>query len=842
MRHLTLANLRANPVRFVATLLAVLVGTGFLSTTLVLRDSLGASIEAGIANGLSGIDAAVVPYEGDVASFGGKATIPPQVEGIVASADGVAAAASVRTADLNLFTTDGSVIAEGAGGIGWIDDPGLASFSVVDGEVPRAEGEIAVDQRTFDRKDLALGQAVSVGTANGPADGIVVGIVAYGNEAQRSTEGDVVVAEVDAEAWLATGDGGVDAVIARSDTLDEVALAASVDEALSTVSSVDPAGVEVLTGDEYRDRVGGQAASLAQVIGTGLQVFAYVALFVSIFIIYNTFTVVVAQRVRELALLRAIGATGKQVRRAVRLEALVVGFVASVAGVVVGIVAFELLIRFVPALADLGGGGSVVLSVRPMAVLQVVLTGVIITWLSAAVPSWRASRIRPIAALRDSSVDRSGASKIRAGIGLVLVALGATTLAIGASGASPWFLAPGPLLLFLGTLVAGPVLAAGFAALASRIVGTRNPVRHLATANAGRNPNRTATTANALVIGLFLVVFVTAAGGSLRDWAVRQVAQLGGSDLSVQTVDLRPLPDGLSEQILAIDGVDGGAEVVLGVGVSAAAGDAGQSVSGGDVVALQGVQGFDLVDGSLEGLGPRDVVVRDFGGLVKVGDDYPVTLADGSSVDFNVSATTSFTIDSAGSIVTPAAAAELAPTSGVNYLVLSVDGGQYDAVVAQIDGLLADYSTVTVFEGGSITQLIKGFFNAVIASVNGLLAIAVVIALFGIVNTLVLSITERTREIGLLRAVGMTRSQLAASIRTEAVLTAALGTVIGTVMGLFVAWAVTRQLLADGGGFSWPLRELVVVMALGIVIGLVAAVIPAWRASRLDVLEALQSE
>ena len=290
------------------------------------------------------------------------------------------------------------------------------------------------------------------------------------------------------------------------------------------------------------------------------------ALGVGVLIIYNTFAIVVAQRVREFALLRAIGAQGKQVRRAVMIEAFVVGLVASAIGMLVGIGLFDLLVAVVPVLKNLTGSGGVGIRIQPTTVIEVLLVGTLVTVVSAIVPAFRAARTKPIAALRVAAIDRSGTSRTRGIVGLIMIGLGAVLLLVGMAAKQGLLVGFGPVLLFLGTLVAGPVLARGFASAVGLVLDRLGMSSRLAVSNAKRNPSRTANTANALVIGMFLVVFVTAAGGAIRDWAVKEVSQFSSADLEVVSTAGAGIGHDLQAKVQSTAGVQSSVALYNGIG------------------------------------------------------------------------------------------------------------------------------------------------------------------------------------------------------------------------------------------------------------------------------------
>jgi putative ABC transport system permease protein len=385
-------------------------------------------------------------------------------------------------------------------------------------------------------------------------------------------------------------------------------------------------------------------------------------------------------------------------------------------------------------------------------------------------------------------------------------------------------------------------VASGFASSLGVVLGRLGMPSRLAVANAKRNPTRTATTANALLIGVFLVVFVTAAGGAVRDYAVAQISQFSGADLNVAATSAGISPE-LEQQIVATPGIKQSVPVYDSIAIA----QVGEQipVAAGDFKQLGEVLGLKVKEGDLDTLTDTQIVATEgFSGAnaPKLGQSVTVDFKSGTSETFTVGAVIQISLDAPGYIVSSQAATTAIPDLLPNKIAMSVESGQLEAVQDSLEDLTLQYSSVSVQPGNAFALIIKSIFNALISSVNALLALAVAIAVFGIVNTLILSVTERTTEIGLLRSVGMSRRQLRSSIRSESVIVAADGTIIGIAFGLFVAWVVTKPLFTDGSSFSWPWREMAVIALLGVAIGVIAAIIPAWRASRLDVLEAVRSE
>jgi putative ABC transport system permease protein len=856
VRHLALANLRAKPVRFLATLLAIVVGTGFLAGTMVLSDSLGPAVKSNALIALHGVDAAVEPALQTSTLRAGRnrtlsgASVPASVLDQVRQIPEVATAAGNLTASLDVLQGRTQVL-KGITGSLLVPYPALSAYQFVHGRAPTRSGEISLDSLTSGRRHWGIGTHLELATASGPKPVTVVGITHYGTAPASSASGDIVVNPQDAFTFLASGAHAYDSIYAtaRQGTTEQQ-LVDALTARLGTTR------FDIQTGDQLRTNAAGQVADIASVLGVVLQVFAYVALFVGIFIIYNTFSIVVTQRLREFALLRAVGAQGSQLGWAVVIEAAVVGVVASALGMLAGIGLFLLFGKAVPVVADLVGTGGITLHVHLERVIEVLLVGTIVTVVSAAIPALRAGRTRPLAALRTAAVDRSGTNRGRAFVGLAAIGLGALLLLLGmathAGLISGLMIGAGPLLLFIGVLIGGPVLANGFATGVGWVLARFGTSSRLAAANSKRNPGRTASTANALIIGMFLVVFVTAAGGALRDWIVAQADQLPGADLSV-AASTGGIPSHLQQQIRTTPGIASTAPIYAGIGeVSGAAGPgpgaegpAGRRVSAGNFQQVAKVVGLKNQEGDVASLRDDQIAVstgRRGRSAIPLGAPVDVTFKNGVTRTFTVGAVLKPSFDLLGYLVSSRAALAADPQLLVNQMSVDVHSGQVDAVQTRLEDLTAGYSTISVVPGNFIAQFVKSAFNFIISSVNALLGFAIAMAVFGIVNTLVLSVTERTPEIGLLRSVGMTRRQLRTSIRAESVILAADGTFVGMAFGLFVAWAVTQPLFTGSESFSWPWREMGIIALIGLAIGMVASLVPAWRAARIDVLDAIATE
>jgi putative ABC transport system permease protein len=568
-----------------------------------------------------------------------------------------------------------------------------------------------------------------------------------------------------------------------------------------------------------------------------LLIFALVAVFVGAFIINNTFSITVAQRTREMAMLRAIGASGRQVKRAVLTEAVAIGTLASASGLVAGVgVASGLRAMLSQFGVDLPNGPMVI---SPQAMVASFAVGLTVTVLSAWLPARRAAKIAPIAALRDVAVDRSAFSWRRGVFGSLITVAGVTVLN-GLSNDALALVGLGALTTFVGVSVLGPALARPVARLLGTPLRLRGLSGELATRNATRNPKRTARTAASLMIGVGLVSFLTIfaasakssmAGSLNEDFTGTHIVQTGGFD---NTSGLSPE---LATELRSTPGVD----VVAEARISPAVVDGSETDAFYAVDATTIDQLFELgaVEGDLDALGADGIAVstdqaRDEGWTI--GSTVPVTFPTGDAT-FVVEAIYSGATDWVGSQFVDL---EAFPANGADELDFR---GYVSGDETAITGAAADYASADVLDRDAFLDNLNGEIDTILGLFYALLALAVVIALLGIANTLALSIFERTRELGLLRAVGMNRSQVRSSVRWESIIIAVFGTTLGLAVGTFFGWAIVRS-LADQGidTLTVPVGSLVVVTVIAGIAGALAAVMPARRAAKLDVLEGLMTD
>ncbi|SDQ78097.1 ABC transporter permease [Quadrisphaera sp. DSM 44207] len=835
--RVALAGVRRHLVRFLLTATSVLLGVSFVAGTFVLTDTLDRSFTDLFASSAEGTDVVVRGLAGAEGPQGDalRSQLPLDLAERLRAVDGVAVAEPALSGSAVLVGADGTAVRQGGApalGTGYVeDDPVL---ELVDGRSPTAPGEIAVEEATLARSGLDVGDRTRVLAGADVRDAQVVGVV-RGAALAGSTL--VVFDPASAREYYAPEGTVASFAVRAEDGVGQV-------ELRDRVAQVLPAGAEAITGEEQVREDTENIREALGFISTFLLVFAGISLVVGCFIIVNTFSMLVAQRTRELALLRAIGASGRQVVGSVLAEALAVGAVGGVLGVGAGIGLAAVLAAVLGAVGlELTGG----LVVAPRTLLVGVLTGVVVTVLAAVAPALRAARIAPVAAMRDDVALPERSLRTRALLGALLVVAAGVGLwlSLGALGTTSGVgVALSALALFLGVAVAAPLLARPVLRVLAAPFTALRPVGRLARENALRNPRRTATTAGALMVGLALVTGVTVLTASTRSSTAAIVEESVRADL-VLNAGFTGFPPAASDAVRGVDGVASVAELAfvpsdLGSGftVAADASDLAQNVV------------VDVEEGSLDALDDGDVLVSssyaEEEGLA-VGDELTATVGTLTGQQLRVGGVFADNQAVGSSVVLPASLVEQAVPEPqrldlFGYVTLE-DGADAAAVREAVTDAVAPYVVLSVQDREEYVSAQADQTQQLLITIYVLLALSVVIAVLGIINTLALSVVERTREIGLLRAVGMRRRQLAATITVESVLTALFGAVLGTVLGLVLGVALQRALVEQGlTELSVPGASLAGVFVVAAVIGVVAAVLPAVRAVRLDVLRAIATE
>ena len=841
MLLLTLRGLRAHKRRLLATILAVVLGVAFMAGSRVLTDTMSASLSSVLTDAESGTDV-LVRTEPAFDGWNGavRGPLPAELVGELEQVDGVAAVAARVEGFAQVLGTDGEPVddlASGAAPVGqaWTDDAALNPFRLVDGRGPRAEGEVVLDRRTATAADLSVGDRTTVLTREAPRPATVVGIATFGEAESRAGVSTVLMPASVAQRELGEP-GTVNAIALRAaDGTDQAALLAAVEPLLAE-------GQEAMTGAAYAAEAADKGNADMEFFTTFITAFAVVSLLVGAFIINNTFAILVAQRVRELALVRALGGSRKQVRRSVALEALVVGLGASALGVAAGVGVAAGLQAMLDAFGVPLPEGP--LAVRPGSLLLAFTVGVVITVLSALLPARRAAKVPPVAAMRDVAVERVGTSRKRTVVGIVLVALGVTGVVGGILIEQIPPVLAGAFALLIGVATLGPVIASpAVRALGAWLPSARGIRGTLARENAVRNPKRTASTAAALMVGVSLVTAITcfaasgkqSVAGSFEDefrgdLAVDSGAWMHGglsSDLAAALEEVPQLSTVAARRLTEAQ-IDGELTEL-----------AGWSRGVGEVFTLE------VRDGSADGLGANGLAVaadiaKDRGW--SVGDSVPMVVASGQTRDLTVKAVYEQSDWIGRTFVDRSVLEQLLPQSldAVVYVKAAEGVGVAEARQA-VERVAEPWANSTVRDREELREYSIAFFDVMLGIVFALLALAVLIALIGIANTLGLSVVERTRELGMLRAVGATRAQVRSAVRWEAGLIAAFGSLVGLGVGLFLGWSLVfavSQAVADAT-FVMPWGQLAIIVAAASVCGVLAALLPARRAARLDVLQAI---
>jgi putative ABC transport system permease protein len=832
MLTLTIKQLAARKLRLLTTAFAVLLSVAFMAGTVVFTDTIGATFDSALAEADEGVDAYVrTPSEIDRGYGEPGPRLDASLAQTVASVDGVDETALRINGFAQLVGPNGEPVGDisknPAFGTNWVTVDDLNPYELASGHPPANDGEIVIDKASADKAGYQLGDVATVLTKSAPRKFTIAGIATFGTADSPAGATAVLFTDTAATELLAAP-GQADAIAV---TADPGATQADVAAAVQAAVGGD---VEVITGATLvAENQASMAVNLAEFETIAL-VFAVVAVFVGAFIINNTFSITVAQRTREMAMLRAIGASGRQVKRSVLIEAVVIGALASGAGLAAGIGVASGLRRLMSAFGfDMPDGPTVI---SPNALALSFAVGVIVTVLSAWLPARRAAKIAPFAALRDVSVDRSAGSARRAVVGTAITAVGVAALLAGLGGEIA-LVGVGALVTFVGVSVLGPVLARPVAKVFGMPLRMRGLSGELATRNAMRNPKRTARTASSLMIGVALVGFITVfaasakismAGSLETDFTGTHIVQAGGWD------DSTGLSPDLADKLRSTPGVD----VVSQARMSPAVidGASTNAFNAFDATTVDEVFVLGSVEGELDSLGAGGIAVSaehaaDQGWTI--GSTVPATFPSGDTT-FEVEAIYSGGTDWVGSMFVDLDALRANGGNELDYRVY-VSGDE-----AAITSVAAAYASADVLDKDAFLDVVSGEIDTMVGLFYALLMLAVVIALLGIANTLALSIFERTRELGLLRAVGMGRSQVRSTVRWESIIIALFGTTLGLAIGTFFGWAIVRAMADEGiDTLAVPVGNLVVVTVIAAVAGAMAAVMPARRAAKLDVLKAL---
>lgn len=843
MFRIALKSILGRKARLVLTSLAVILGTAFLAGTSVFSATLDRTFNNLFEDVFKNIDGYVRSTEVVEGEFGlqERTRIPLSTLDKVKTVPGVADAVPDIQAFARIIAKDGKPLgAEGNGpptfGSVGVEFKGQL-WTIADGRYPSGPTEVALDEASAENGGYVVGDTVKVVAQAGSREFTLVGIASYGDV--RSPGGATfALFDVDTAAEFLGRPGFIDAILVVGDgTRTDDELARDID------AIFDPADkVETLTGSEITAETQDQIGEALSFFGILLSTFSAIALGVGSFVIYNVFSISAAQRQRENALLRAIGASKGQISRAMLTESLVVGLVGSVAGLFGGIGLSVGLTALLKALdIDIPSTGLVVTTTT---IVTTIVVGMIVTVVSAFLPALRAGRVPPLAAMRATALETAGPGRARTLWGLGFVAAGVAVVGAVIAGASNSWLGLGILGVFAGTIVLGPIIARPVALFLGRPAeATRGVTGAMARQNAARNPKRTSRTASPVLIGVALVTAVSALAASIKGQINDIFTDQFKGDYAISTTaqGFGGLSPSLAFDIDKIDGV----RSATGIGTILATVDGeGRRLTVVTPETLADSYDFGLIDVEATALDANGIfLAREWAedNEKQVGSTMKVVLADSSERTLTVRGLYEKD-DLAGNRVVSRTMLTDANVQSFDFGVyVRLDEGADSATVrATLQAAVDDYGQGKLVSKQEYIDEQAGQVNQLLGLIYGLLALSVIIAIVGIVITLLLSVFERQREIGLLRAVGMTRSQVRTTVRWESVITSLLGAVSGIVLGVGLGWVIVFALRDQGlTSFQLPVGTAVWILVMSFIVGVLAAVYPAWRATRVDVLEAL---
>jgi putative ABC transport system permease protein len=852
----TLKGLLARKLRLALTTLAVLLGVAFVTGTFVVTDTMERSFDQIFRRTVTDIDLVVRARDPFTGGGSQRTRIPDSSLPAVRQVDGVATADGATFGYAQFVDREGNSIQNGLAptiGLSW-PESGTGPLRLADDGVsrpPQNAQEVLVDEGTAREHGFRVGDRVRV-LLQGPAQRFtVVGLFAL---KQQSDLGGVTVAAFDlptSERVLATP-GLLDAInVTVEPGVDQNDLSTRITQALGP-------SYEVVSADTLAEERAEPVRQGVDNLRYALVGFAAIGLVVGSFIIFNTFAILVTQRTRELGMLRALGASRSQVLVSVVAEAAIIGAVAAGIGLAGGIGLARVLLNVV-GFSRLGlGAPSADPVVLDRTIIAAVLVGVVVTVGSALIPAMRAARTAPVAAIND--VPRAGAAPLRrrAVLGVLVAAGGVVTLALGLGIDAAdlvqrvQVVAAGALLAFFGVVM----LVATFARPLSRAIGwvlsRRGVTGRLAQGNAMRNPRRTAATSSALVVGLSLVCLVAIVAESVKSSIRSGVEEGVRADYVLSAEGLTGFSPQVSARVASLPAVQAATGLRLGR-IRVEGGGRQQLLMAVDPAALDQVLDLDIRAGGVEGLDSGGMLIAEdeaehYG--VGPGDRLLITYPLTGPIEVPIAgvyARKQFT----GGYPVPLGVLSIAAeernfggTQQDNLVYVKARPGETAAARSQIEQTVGtDFPNVDINSRSEFVDMQEGTVDQFVAGLVALLILSEIIAVLGIINTLLLSVYERTRELGLLRVVGMSRTQVRRMVRGESIIIAVIGGIIGLGLGIFWGWAFTTALREQGlNRFDVPPLQVAAFLVFSVIAGMLAAALPAWRASRMDVLEAIAEE
>jgi len=842
--RIALKGILGRKARLILTSLAVILGTSFLAGTSVFSDTLNRTFDNLFSDVFKNVDAYVRSTQVIDADFGQeeRQRISADLVSIVEKVPGVRDASPDIQAFARIIGKDGKSIGSDGqgpptfGSIG--EEFAGALWSTAEGNWPNGPTEVVIDEASAKAGKYVLGDTVKVVAQSGSREFTLVGIASYGDVRSPGGATFALFDSVTAAEFL-TKPGFIDAILISGDgSVSDEKLSKAIQDALPTTSKT-----ETLTGAEITLETQDQIGSALDFFGILLSTFSFIALGVGCFVIYNVFSISAAQRQRENALLRAIGASRKQITRAMLIEATVVGLIGSVVGLVAGIglsAGLSALLRAVNI--DIPSGGLVL---SQNTVTSTIIIGLIVTVLSAILPARRAGKVPPLAAMRATALEIAEPGRKRLYTGLLSIALGLAIIVAVVMGASNNYLGIGILFVFIGTIVLGPIIARPVAMFLGRPAARfRGVTGVMARQNSARNPKRTSRTASPVLIGVALVTAVTALAASIKgqiddvftaqfkgDYAISTDARgFGGLSPSL-AVDLNKMPQ---------------VEKATGFGfLTVKIEDNGQYLTTITPKTIEGLWDIGLINATYADLSTSDIFVSEKTAKKKniaLGSVLQTTFGDGSTRPLKVAGF--FVNDEIGNYIANSALVDGSAIImfDIGVYIKTKDNVDKAEAFTALENAVKKYGQGELLTKQEYINKQSGQVNQLLGLIYGLLMLSVIISIVGIIITLLLSVFERQRELALLRAVGMTRSQVRTTVRWESVITSLLGAVLGIILGIGLGWVIVFALKDQGlTSFKLPIGPTIVIMVMSFIVGLFAAIYPAWRATRVNILDALNT-
>jgi putative ABC transport system permease protein len=843
-----LRGIAARKLRAAITVVAVLLGVAFIAGSYVLTDTINSSFDDIFDTAYEGTDVAVSASTTGQMGESEPPPFPARYLNRVRQVEGVEKAAGGSFSTVRFVDEEGDSLGHGFAPqfVTSIAPEPFEALTFTQGTRPGTDDEVALDESTADREGLEIGDTLRIAGEAGVKPYEIVGLQRLGD---TSSGGSGTAALTLPEAQRLAGKiGEFDGIsVQAADGVSPRALSRRIDAVL-------PDRLTVETGTEAAERQSQDIKDELQFLRVILLVFGGVALLVGSFLIFNTFSITVAQRIRELGLLRTLGATRSQILRGMVLEAAIIGALGSLLGVFAGIgVAAGLNALFKAFGIDLPNTGTVIAT---RTVVVAIVVGMLVTLAAALSPALRATRVTPMAALLEAELPEGRAHGRVFTAFAALLTLGGIALAclglfgvVADSSAAAAAVGAGAVATLLGVSMFSPRLVRPIASVVGwPLERLRGITGRLARENAVRKPGRTAVTSAALMIGLAVVVFVTVFAAGISSSVGNAIDRNFQGDLVLQSDGFTPIPRAVAEEAEQVDGVRTASSLTLAGGVYE--GD-DILVSGVDPARVSEVLTLDWEEGSprvLSSLSPRGAVLddawADSNGL-DVGDRLTVRTPLERDVRLTVEGTVKDNADLLGNLVTTEATLrrQFGARGPSMTLVRLAEGTDADAVQEEISQRVElRFPTVETLNQQELKDDLEEQINDLVLLFYVLLALAIIISLLGIVTTLALSIHERTRELGLLRAVGMSRRQVKTLVRYESIITALIGAILGTILGIVFAALVSRPLADEGFELAYPIGTLAILLVLAALAGVLAAILPARRAAKLDVLRAVAYE